>query len=82
MKKIIIVLFLLSILTTSAYAVNFLNRALYEKVEISCIHRMVLVNRVTGKVEYVLGFNKKWTPIPNGAQVQYQSMYNAQIAPQ
>ncbi|MCX5696702.1 MAG: hypothetical protein NTU54_01810 [Candidatus Omnitrophica bacterium] len=80
MRKIIIALLLISIITTSAYAVNIFDRALYKKVVLVHIHRCALVNRITGKVDYIMG-NGKWAPIPKAWKKQYQSMYKAQTAP-
>ena len=80
MKKIVIALLLISMITTSAYAVNIFDRALYKKVVLAYIHRPVLVNRVTGKVKYTMGTNGKWVLIPAALKNQYQSMYNTQIA--
>jgi len=81
MRKIVIALLLISIITTSAYAVNIFDRALYKKVLLLAIHRFVLVNRVTGEVKYIMGFNRKWALVPKALQVQYRSMYIAQTAP-
>ena len=79
MKKPILVLLFITFLTTSAYAVNFVDRMLYKKVNLICINRYVLVNRVTGRVEYAIGADGTWTPItPATTRNQYQSMYDAQ----
>jgi len=80
MRKIVIAFLLISIITTSAYAVNIFDRALYKKVVLVCIHRFVLVNRVTGEVKYIMGTDRKWVLVPKALKAQYQSMYIAQTA--
>ena len=80
MKKIVIALLLISMITTSAYAVNIFDRALYKKVLLACIHRFVLVNRVTGEVKYIMGTDGKWALVPKALQYQYKSMYKVQSA--
>jgi hypothetical protein len=80
MRKIVIVLLLILIITTSAYAVNIFDRALYKKVVLVCIHRFVLVNRITGEVKYIMGTDGKWALVHKALKEQYQSMYNTQTA--
>ena len=81
MRKIIVLLLLLSLVTTSAFAVSILDRALYMKVFLVCIHRYVLVHRITGKVEYIMSTDRKWVLVSPALKERYQSMYNAQTAP-
>lgn len=82
MRKILIGLLLILLITTSAYAVNIFNRALYAKVVLYCIHRYALVNRLSGEVEYIMRTDGKWGLVDKALKPQYQSMYNAQIASQ
>ena len=82
MRKILIGLLLILLITTSAYAVNIFNRALYKKVVLVCIHRYALVNRLSGEVEYIMRTDGEWGLVENALKPQYQSMYNAQIASQ
>jgi hypothetical protein len=80
MKKIFIVLLLILVISTSAYALNIFDIVLYKKVALVYIHRYVLINRLTGEVEYVMRNDGLWAPIPKELRTQYRSMYNAQIA--
>jgi hypothetical protein len=80
MKKIVIILLLVLMITASAYAVNIFDRVLYKKVVLNCIHRYALVNRLSGTVEYIMRTDGKWGLVPNALKHQYQSMYNQQIA--
>lgn len=77
MRKIVVVLLLISMITTSAYAVNIFDRALYKKVLLQAIHRYVLVTRVTGQVRYIMGLDGKWV-IVGALQGRYQAMYEVQ----
>jgi len=82
MRKIIIALLLISIFTTSAYAVNIFDRVLYKKVVLLANKMTVLVNRITGEVKYLLLNNGHWIHLTAGVlKNQCQSMYNAQTAP-
>jgi uncharacterized membrane protein len=80
MRKIIIVLLLISLITTSAYAVNIFDRMLYKKVMLICIHRYALVSRLNGAVTYIMRMDGTWGLVQPALQNQYQSMYKAQTA--
>lgn len=82
MKKIIIsLLLLLSIMATPSYALNILERLIYDEINLK--GDMVLVNKVTGKVEKKLVGNtyqtissqRGWGGIPS-EQDMYQARYN------
>ena len=77
-KQLIAVFLFVSMLTTSAYAVNIFDRALFKKVLLTATRRYALVNRVTGQVQYVMDSHKKWIVVPKALKTQYQSMYEAQ----
>ena len=80
MKKIVIALLLVFMVTSSSYAVNILDRALYKKVLLCAIHRYVLVHRLTGQVSYILHINgNEWILVTGTLQRQYQSMYKVQL---
>ena len=77
-KQLIATLLFVSLFTTSAYAVNIFDRALFKKVLLTATRRYALVNRVTGQVQYVMDSHKKWIVVPKALKTQYQSMYEAQ----
>jgi hypothetical protein len=82
MKKIIIITILFILLiSVSCYAVTLTETILCKKVFLNLVKRVVLVHRITGKVEYILTQDGKWAPLEGPIQSQYQSMYNAQITP-
>jgi len=80
MKKFIVLLLLLSIIATPAYALNILERLIYKEVRVD--GEKVLVNKATGKVEKKLAGNtyepisseKGWGGIPS-EQDMYQARY-------
>ncbi len=79
--KILLILLLGCCITTGAYAgVNFLNRAFYEKIILKPIHRYVLVNRLSGQVEYIMRTDNRWAPVQKPFRNQYQAMYDRQVA--
>jgi hypothetical protein len=80
MKKIIIVLLLISIIITPCYAVNIIDTILCKEVVLRCNQRTVLVNRITGEVKYMLLSNGKWKLLTGSLKGQLQAMYNAQAA--
>jgi hypothetical protein len=81
-RILIIFLLLFCLAQPSAYAVNIFNRVLYEKVILKPIHRYVLVNRLSGEVEYIMRTDNRWAPIAKPFRHQYQSMYDYQTASQ
>jgi hypothetical protein len=80
MKKVVIVLLLISLITTSAYAVNVFDKILYKKVVLVANKMTVLVNRITGEVKYIRLNNGQWAVLTGVWKNQMQAMYNAQIA--
>lgn len=80
MKKIIILLLLLSIVVSPAYALNIIERLIYNEVQLG--GDRILVNKITGKVERILVDNtyepiseqKGWGGIPSD-QEMYQARY-------
>jgi hypothetical protein len=81
MKKIVIALMLVLLITTSSYAVNVFDTIMCKKVVLHLINRIVLVNRITGEVKYTLTQKGTWVLLRGPVKYQYQSMYNTQIAP-
>ncbi|MCX5666353.1 MAG: hypothetical protein NT036_04830 [Candidatus Omnitrophica bacterium] len=81
MKKIVVLLMLLSMIATPLYALNILEKLIYKEVRVS--GEKVLVNKVTGKVEKKLVDNKYepissekgWGGIPS-EQDMYQARYD------
>ncbi len=80
MKKAVIALLLILTITTSSYALNIFDAMVCKKVFFFFIHKIVLVNRLTGQVKYKLLGKEKWVLLSGVEKYQYQSMYNAQAA--
>ncbi len=78
MKKILIVLLVISIIATPAYAINIVDILLCKKVVLRAIERTVLVNRLTGEVGYILR-KGQWILLTGEQKRECQSMYNAQV---
>ena len=79
MKKIIVLLLLLSIIATPSYALNIFDRIMYKEVQLG--REKVLVNQFTGKVERRL-IDGKYEPISSeqgfGGIISDKEMYQAQ----
>lgn len=81
MKKIIVLVLLLSIIATPSYALNIFEKLLYKEVQLS--GERVLVNKMTGKVEKKwvdnkyepISTKKGWGGIPS-EQDMYQVRYD------
>ncbi|MFH1640996.1 MAG: hypothetical protein ABIA66_03415 [Candidatus Omnitrophota bacterium] len=80
MKKIVIAVMLILIITTPCYAVNIVDTILCKKVVLCANHMTVLVHRVTGKVKYILLLNGQWKLLTGIEKHQCQSMYEAQTS--
>lgn len=81
MKKIIIGLLFISIITTPCYAVNVFDKIVYKEVVLRATHIHILVNRLTGEVKYVVLRNRKTMLLTGTSKRQYQASYDAQNAP-
>lgn len=79
MKKVLILLLVMVMITTSVYALNIFSWLFYDKVFLKCIHRYVLVHRFAGTVDYILSADGRWVPIARPLAVQYEKMYKAQL---
>lgn len=81
MKKNVIVLLLILSIATPSHAMNIIDKILYKPVILRNNNGVtVLVNRLTGKVEYVMS-GEQYVPIPNVYKNQFQAVYNAQEQP-
>jgi hypothetical protein len=80
MKKVVIALLLILIITTPCYAVNIFDIILCKRVVLCANHMTVLVNRVTGEVKYILLFTGQWKILTGMEKNQCQSMYEAQTS--
>ena len=78
MKKIIIILMILLLFTTSCYAVSIIDKIMYKQFFLNLIKRIVLVHRITGEVKYILTDQGDWVLLLGAQKNQYQSMYNFQ----
>jgi hypothetical protein len=78
MKKFIIVLLLVLMIATPSYAMNIVDKIFYKPVVLRNNNGVtVLVNRLTGRVEYVMS-GTQYVPIPNAYKDQFQAVYSAQ----
>ena len=80
MKKILIALLLVFILSTSCYALNIIDTVVCKRVVLCANHVTVLVNRVTGEVKYMHSGTGEWLLFTGVQKTQFQSMYDAQTA--
>ncbi|MFH0827243.1 MAG: hypothetical protein V1923_05125 [Candidatus Omnitrophota bacterium] len=78
MKKIVIALLLIALLTTPAYALNIIDWVLYKKVLLNPNKMYILANRITGEVKFILLHNGKWVPLEGVWKNQIQAMYDIQ----
>lgn len=76
--KGLIVLLVIVIIVTPAYAVNVVDTLLCKKVFLRAVERTVLVNRLSGEVKYLLR-KGQWVLLTGEQKHEYQSMYNAQV---
>jgi hypothetical protein len=79
-QKIVIALLLISLITTSAYAVNVFDRILYKKVFLLANKMYVLVTQIAGEVKFIRLNNGQWVRLTGVWKCQIQSIYNAQVA--
>ena len=82
MKKLLLILLIISIIATPVYAVNVVDTVLCKKVFLHYNRTYILVNRVTGEVKYLLRGNGQWEPLTGVLKNQYQVIYNAQVTNQ
>ena len=81
MKKFVIILLLVLVIATPSYAMNIVDKILYKPVILRNNNGVtVLVNRLTGRVEYVMS-GMQYVPIPDVYKNQFQAVYNAQEQP-
>jgi hypothetical protein len=78
MRKIVIILLLISLFATCAYAFNVIDWVLYKKVLLDANKMYVLVNRITGEVKYLLLNNGQLVLLAGVMKNQMQAMYNVQ----
>ena len=65
----------------TSYAPNLFDQVLYKKAVLpGGDNRTVLVNRLTGEVEYILVNNKRWTLLSGMWKKQCQARYDAGVA--
>jgi hypothetical protein len=78
LKKSAIVLVLLLAMAANAYAVNVVDAMTCKKVVLRVTQRTILVQRLTGKVRYLLISNGEWMPLRGREKKAYQMLYDAQ----
>jgi hypothetical protein len=65
------------LIPTATFAENFVE---YKTVRLCANHQAVLVNRITGEVQYKrIGRDDRWRLLEGVEKIQYQNMYNAQV---
>lgn len=80
MKKIIILLLLLSVAATPSYALNIWDRIRYKEVRLAgSAQNNVLVDRLTGEVAYIMVF-KRWQVPTDDQKAQLQHSYDMMCA--
>jgi hypothetical protein len=81
MKKFVVLLLLVLSIATPSYAMNIVDKILYKPVVLRNNNGVtVLVNRITGKVEYVMS-GEQYVSIPDAYKKQFQMVYDAQARP-
>jgi hypothetical protein len=80
MKRIwFIVLTLILVITTSAYAVGLIDTLTCKKVYLRLVKSLILVKYITGEVKYTQAKDGTWIHLAGPVKAQYQSMYDAQL---
>ena len=83
MKKILIILVLLSFVASPCHAVNLLEKLLYKEDTIKIYNVNVLVVPITGEVKYIWCGSPAsgyWMPVHGKVKLQYQALYDRQKA--
>jgi len=78
MKKLLICFFLVLFITNSIYAISLIDTLTCKKVHLKLVNRIILVNRFTGEVKYILSTTGKWVLLVGALKNQYQAMYDVQ----
>ena len=81
MKKVIVILLLLSLAASPVYALNFFEKMLYKEDEIKMYGAKVLVSPLTGSIKYIWCGNPAkgyWMPVSGKVKYQYQAIYDKQ----
>lgn len=81
MKKIIIVLILISLLATPCYAITLIDKMIYREVLVKSYNQRLLVGRFTGEVKYIW---QRPTPVvfdsgPMAQQGEWQPFVNESV---
>lgn len=80
-KKFIIILLLTLTITTPSYAMNLIEKIIYKEVVLrNNAGAVVLVNRLTGQVEYVKS-GEEYVHLEDKYKKQFQAVYSAQEKP-
>ena len=79
MRKPVIFLLLILLVAQPALAVSFYDTVTCKKVVLLANHRTILVQRVTGKVVYLLKDDGQWMLLKGREKRVYQMLYNAQV---
>ncbi|MBU0547933.1 MAG: hypothetical protein KJ710_01725 [Candidatus Omnitrophica bacterium] len=82
MRKVVVILALILMITPPSYAVNIFDQLLYKEVVLVANRMTVLVNRITGKAKYIRLNNGRWMLLKGGLKNKCQAMYDVQISPQ
>ena len=77
-KKLIIILFLLSVIVTPCHAFNMIENLIYKQDVMRGNNRLVMVNRLTGEVKYVRRDDGRWIELTGKWKDEYQNLYNKQ----
>jgi hypothetical protein len=78
LKKSVFILILFLSMAANAYAVNTVDAMTCKKVVLRVNQRTILVQRMTGKVKYLLLSDGQWMPLRGRQKRTYQMFYDAQ----
>lgn len=79
-RRIASIFIIVSVFAASSYAVNIVDTMTCKKVVLRYNNKSVLVSRITGKVEYVMGKYGQYIRADGVWKSQLQAMYDAQTA--
>jgi hypothetical protein len=80
LKKTVVILILSLAVAVNACALNPVDAMTCKKVFLRVNQRTILVQRLTGKVRYLLLSDGQWKPLKGQDKRVYQMLYDAQVA--
>ena len=80
----IVAFLLLSAVASPSYAINILEKIVYQKDVIKMYKAPILINPLTKDIKYIWCRTTKkgyWLPVSGGMKAQYQAAYDRERAP-